>query len=83
MKPIFKGIHVTKPIDMSTDTIIIIKTEEVKISELEGREKQIYDYAYMKGYSEGERAMLVTRASAILFWIVVAVVGFVYLMKAI
>lgn len=29
---------------------IIIKTESVKVSELEGREKQIYDYAYQKGY---------------------------------
>jgi hypothetical protein len=33
---------------MAEETIII-KTEEVKVSELEGRDKQIYDYAYDKG----------------------------------
>jgi len=28
---------------------IVIKTETVKVDELQGREKQIYDYAYQKG----------------------------------
>lgn len=34
---------------------IVIKTEIVKVSELQGREKQIYEYAYSKGYHEGEK----------------------------
>lgn len=33
---------------MSEETIVI-KTEEVKVSDLQGREKQIYDYAYARG----------------------------------
>lgn len=36
---------------MSEETIII-QTEIVKVSDLQGREKQIYDYAYAKGYNE-------------------------------
>lgn len=31
---------------------IIIKTETVKVDELEGRDKIIYDYAYQKGYDK-------------------------------
>jgi hypothetical protein len=36
------------------ETIVIHKiTESVKVSELEGREKTIYDYAYNKGHADG------------------------------
>lgn len=31
---------------------IVIKTETVNVSDLQGREKQIYEYAYRKGYGE-------------------------------
>lgn len=39
------------PSPMSEETIII-QTEVVKVSDLQGREKQIYDYAHAKGYNE-------------------------------
>lgn len=42
---------------MSEDTIIIT-TESVKVEELQGREKQIYDYAYKKGYDAGKNRNL-------------------------
>ncbi len=51
---------------------IIITTEEVEVSDLKGREKQIYDYAYKKGYNEAiDRnkemwAMVITRCFLIL-----------------
>lgn len=31
---------------------IIITTEEVRVNELEGRERTIYDYAYNKGHED-------------------------------
>jgi len=31
---------------------IVLKTETVKIADLEGREKQIYDFAYHKGVED-------------------------------
>ena len=33
---------------------IVIKTETVKVEELQGREKQIYDYAYKKGVEDAK-----------------------------
>lgn len=35
-----------------SEEIITIKTEEVKVSELQGRDKAIYDYAFQKGYDK-------------------------------
>lgn len=34
---------------------IIIKTETVKVEDLQGREKQIYDYAFERGIEVGIR----------------------------
>lgn len=31
---------------------IVIKTEVIKVKEMDGRDKQIYDYAYKKGVSD-------------------------------
>lgn len=33
---------------------IVIKTETIKVSELEGREKQIYEHAWSKGFDAGQ-----------------------------
>lgn len=51
---------------------IVIKTETVKVGELQEREKQIYDYAYKKGYNEAKEKrpiILCLALSGILFFI--------------
>lgn len=37
---------------MSSEEKIIITTEEISVDELKGRDKVIYDYAYLKGKAE-------------------------------
>lgn len=56
------------------------KAPEVKVSELHGREKQIYDYAYKKGLVDGDKTMVITRifaSMAVIFLVITIVVVFI------
>jgi cell division protein FtsL len=57
---------------------IIIKTEVVKVDDLQGREKQIYDYAYNKGLNEVKetRAERVFRILASIAILILAIICF-------
>lgn len=59
---------------MDQEPTIIIATESIKVSDLKGREKQIYDYAYNAGYerANGNKWNLI----ALLCLIILALVVF-------
>lgn len=53
---------------------IIITTESVKVNELQGREKQIYEYAFKKGYDSALNKNLDNRQSIVSGIAVVSVI---------
>jgi ABC-type sugar transport system permease subunit len=59
---------------------IIIKTETIKISDLQGREKQIYDYAYKKVFNDAIDANLAVKysfAKALMFVVIIVIIALV------